>query len=98
MYVHDPSCVAACSSHTSEMCTWNSTAPVLTQVLAEKLGVPDAEDQAQISAQRNADPDSHADGASRWYHARCGPRLCAPEALIRTAVAGAVISAGAHAG
>ncbi|KAK9839523.1 hypothetical protein WJX81_007349 [Elliptochloris bilobata] len=39
-------------------------------VLAEKLGVPDAEEQARILAQRGSDPDAHADGASRWYHAR----------------------------
>jgi len=43
-------------------------------VLAEKLGVPDAGAQARIAAARAAAPDAHADGASRWYHARCAPR------------------------
>lgn len=43
---------------------------MLPQVLAEKLGVPDAEEQARIGEQRSADPDAHADGASRWYHTR----------------------------
>jgi len=68
-------------------------------VLAEKLGVPDAGDQARIGAARAADPDAHADGASRWYHARRALRRrpCAPRAPPPRAPPGKARRAAPHA-
>lgn len=47
-------------------------------VLAEKLGVPHAQQQAAIAAARKSDPDTHADGVQRWYNAKCVPLLFRP--------------------
>lgn len=36
-------------------------------VLAEKLGVPDPQQQKQIASARSADPENSADSVQRWY-------------------------------
>ncbi|BDA48697.1 Calcium-transporting ATPase 2, endoplasmic reticulum-type [Coccomyxa sp. Obi] len=39
-------------------------------VLAEKLGIPNAQQSAAIAAARKSDPDAHADGVQQWYCAK----------------------------
>lgn len=40
-------------------------------VLAEKLGVPDANEQHRLRQQRSNDPENNATPACQWYSSKC---------------------------